>query len=91
MRVEFHTFDRRAVRLEDAAHIAACGQQLARNMDRSVAGSSRTGPWQLPWLSENNMPHHRVWLQVCSYFVCIGSLREARGIPLPGASRTMRL
>jgi hypothetical protein len=73
MLIKFGAFDEGSARLNDAAHIAARGEQLACNMNRSIAGSGRTRPWQLTWLSENNMPHHLVvWLQVCSCFVCIG-------------------
>jgi hypothetical protein len=85
MLIEFGSLDEGTAGLNNPAHIAACGEQLARDMDRSVAGSSRARPRQLPWLSENNMPHHLVWLQVCSCFVCLGRLWEASGIQLPGA------
>ena len=46
MLIEFGPLDEGAARLNDTANIAARGEQLARDMDRSIAGSSRTRPWQ---------------------------------------------
>jgi hypothetical protein len=60
-------------------------------MDRSIAGSRGTRPRQLPGLSENNVPHHLVWLQICSCFVCIGYPQGASGIPLLSARADTRL
>jgi hypothetical protein len=58
MLIEFSPLDEGSARLNDTAHIAAGGQELARNMDRRISGSRRTRPGQLPWLGENNVPHH---------------------------------
>ena len=79
MLIEFGPLDEGSARLNDPAHIAARGEELARDMDRSIAGSRGTRPRQLPWLSEHNMPHHLVWLQICSCFVCFGGPREQVG------------
>jgi hypothetical protein len=81
MLIEFGPLDEGTAGLNDAAHIEARGQQLARDVDRTIARSRRTRPRQLPWLIENNMPHHLVWLQVCSLFVCISGPRDASGNP----------
>ena len=91
MLFEFGPLDEGSARLNDPAHIAARGQELARDMDRSIAGSRGTRSRQLPWLSEHNVPHHLVWLQICSCFVCIGGPQGASGIPLLGARAATRL
>jgi hypothetical protein len=71
MLIEFGPLDEGTARLNDPAHIAACGQQFARHVDRRIAGSRRTGSWQLTRFREHNMPHHLGWLPACSSSVRI--------------------
>jgi hypothetical protein len=79
MLIEFGPLDDGSARLNDPAHIAACGQELARDMDRSIAGSRGTRPRQLPGLSEHNVPHHLVWLQIVPALFVSAALRAQVG------------
>jgi hypothetical protein len=67
MLIEFGALDEGAAWLNNSARVVTRGQQVARDMNSSIAGSRRARLRQLPRLSEHNVPHRqppkawRIW------------------------------
>jgi hypothetical protein len=87
MLIEFGPLDEGSASLYDTAHIAARGEQLARDMDRSIARRA-TGAIAPVQRKQHATSFRQAPGWVCSCFVCIDEPSNARGIPAPGVRPT---
>jgi hypothetical protein len=60
--IELRSLDGTAIRLQNSTNIVGLAEKLARNLNRVIAGSSRSRLRVSTRLGKHNVPHHQSWL-----------------------------